>query len=747
MPARLSFIAILVLAAAHIATSRTLAPKELLALEGSELCKAADGLEFEAEREFPTADLIAISQKLARLEKSPRTGDEPKVPFSRYFDAACAKADPGDLEKLVEIYVGLDPESFGKQFSFTPLAIRWIAHELTARPAWPQMGLPSPDTAPPPQLTDAPPEILGAWRVYRQAVQSAEPLLQWDRQTEHVSFQRNQRAFFSLIDNALLRRGDGITKKLAQFEWSGTSGTFSELLSEPKALGIFLALLTENRLLEAVGAAVNLTSDRPLTTDGGERNVRIEFLQKCGLDWETVFVGAVAELEDAHAFGLYRQPFLDEIAAYGSERAALLLVHLARRSKGEMRVAYARALSDFISGQMVELSVTRTEKKRYAAPISAETTSRIVEVLQTFATADAPPELAAAVLTGFARAKAPSTKPALRELLKHSSREVAMNAGDILRALGETIPSQKRGRVHFQLLANGKPLLEGSRVDWELRGLGGSLSSSQELGDAGILELAEDDLIDPERKINKIVFSQGRDENPQAPIFYISLPVPTDLRQQQRINVDTVPTEMNVAMRVPRRDDGEASAEVKISRGRETRDAPAGSPATEDSAELVFAHDRQATRQISLPLNTSMKLSIQRGHYDLEINSPGARTLRTTFTVGNDRQKLDFKLHPGGDLRFTIVRPDGEPGARFVLLHEGEPVDPEMFDRRAGRFRGLPTGNYVLRIPSSAEITAREGDDFAPLQPYAGRDVQVAITGESPNVIDLGEIRLTPAPQ
>ena len=148
-----------------------------------------------------------------------------------------------------------------------------------------------------------------------------------------------------------------------------------------------------------------------------------------------------------------------------------------------------------------------------------------------------------------------------------------------------------------------------------------------------------------------------------------------------------------------------------------------------------------------MPLETPLQWSIQRGEYDVEINSPGAETLKTTFTARTDPQRLDLKLEPGGDLRFTIVRPDGERGARFLLLHEGEPVDPEKFDTRTGRFRGLRRGNYVLRIPSSDEVAAREGNDFAPLQSYAGRDVPFAITGESPDLIDLGEVRLTGLPK
>jgi hypothetical protein len=134
---------------------------------------------------------------------------------------------------------------------------------------------------------------------------------------------------------------------------------------------------------------------------------------------------------------------------------------------------------------------------------------------------------------------------------------------------------------------------------------------------------------------------------------------------------------------------------------------------------------------------------VQRRRYDLEINAPGAETFATTLNVGSGLTDLDVKLKPGADLRFSIVRPDGERRARFSLFRDGKEVDPAKFDSDAWKYRGLPIGDYVLRIPSAADIAAREGQDYAPiLNPYLGRDIPVHIGSDSPDLIDLGEIQL-----
>ena len=80
-----------------------------------------------------------------------------------------------------------------------------------------------------------------------------------------------------------------------KFRWSGPSGTGSELLSYPRSIAIFMALMNERRIPEALGAAFYVQGDQPLIA--GNTDARIEFLRTCGVDWETAFVGAEIEEE------------------------------------------------------------------------------------------------------------------------------------------------------------------------------------------------------------------------------------------------------------------------------------------------------------------------------------------------------------------------------------------------------------------------------------------------------------------
>ena len=100
-------------------------------------------------------------------------------------------------------------------------------------------------------------------------------------------------------------------------------------------------------------------------------------------------------------------------------------------------------------------------------------------------------------------------------------------------------------------------------------------------------------------------------------------------------------------------------------------------------------------------------------------------------------------------LRFKILRPDGERGARHKLLSGGKEVGDDFFDYESDTYRGLPVGNYVLHIPSSREAFEADSGarDFGPIQPYFGREIVFTISGNESDSVDLGEIRLESAPK
>src|SRR5687768_4934148 len=115
------------LVAGRLSASNEFSAADILALEGPALLKAADDVAYSAAEKFSTAELIKITEKLARARKSfSDEGDEDQV-LSQFFDTACEKATPEEIDQLVNIYVGLEPGSFEKTYSFPAVASAWIA--------------------------------------------------------------------------------------------------------------------------------------------------------------------------------------------------------------------------------------------------------------------------------------------------------------------------------------------------------------------------------------------------------------------------------------------------------------------------------------------------------------------------------------------------------------------------------------------------------------------------------------------
>jgi hypothetical protein len=84
----------------------------------------------------------------------------------------------------------------------------------------------------------------------------------------------------------------------------------------------------------------------------------------------------------------------------------------------------------------------------------------------------------------------------------------------------------------------------------------------------------------------------------------------------------------------------------------------------------------------------------------------------------------------------------------FVLLHEGKEIDPwSVFDSETKTYRGLPCGNYRLRVLASHDQSWErfEGPPPGPDEvPWGALDVPFTIAAGSP-FVDLGELHLSAA--
>ena len=710
--------------------------ERILGLKGNTLWEAAESL---GDANFSARDLIRIVQKLIAEPYEKPPGGLNSFGLSNCFEAACNKASAAELSQLIQIYVNFDHESFEKQFEFQPLAARWIQEELKTGHFRPRKNLVSEETsAPVPgELENREPELVKAWKAYKAIIQPVEQTIYINSsKRSKISFQANQRAFFKLLDDALLKRGKGLAERLIEFGWSGMSGTGSELVNEPRSVAIFMALLSEGRIPEALGAALYVRGDKALIT--GDTDVRIEFLRVCGGDWEIVFAGAEIEAERFGPWGTYGDPVLKELAGFGSDHAATLVGMMARQAKPDLRVAYANAISAFMTeGSLAQLRFSNGAYDRISKrPISPRVKLALAKVLQDFAEPGVSPDLAKAVLDGFARAQLPETKLTLYQLAKHRSAQVAEEAIYVLQAMGEKISAPVAAATspaRFRILVNGKPMAPHSQIWWELDGF----SSTSEVGEDGMIGI---DFLEEAGKPTKVSLSSGERNSAEGPSFHVELPVPSNLDSVTEVNVEV--SSFPLIIRAPAGTtsprDSKASVLIKQRLPENLKDT--------NQTEDLFTSSIK--RQFEITFDQPVNLSLQVGHYDVTVTATGAARLTKQITVPSQTSSLEIQLTAGSDLHYELIRPDGERRAPVELRKAGQHVAEDYYDREKRTFRWLPPGSYVLHIAASKALESedREFLGYGPANiPWSECDIPFEITPESPGVINLGEIALEQA--
>ncbi len=663
---------------------------DILSLHGKALFEAARKADAS---EFSMRDVIRIAESLSAERNNIGKHVLNRSAFDSFFERACDKADVSELAEVIQLYVSLDPQSFEKSSLLWPLAARWIHEELKniSSDSLPRK-LEGADVAVP-ELENAPSDLMNAWKIFKQATRAYDLKFERRPETKMIGFQSNERAFYRLVDELLLKRDEGLGKKLANFGWRGGYGTGSEFLFDPQSLTVFMALLHGRGIAEAIGAAVYIRGYKPLTTR--DIDVRIEFLEKCGVDWELVLAGAQLDSELNRVPTSWHKGYLRALARYGSDRAAALVVKMAQRGKAKMRQQYADALAAFITRgsdndvrEVNSSDIARVSKGQ----VSQQTKLEIIRVLQEFATPDASEQVVRPALQAFRRAKLPGTIATLSNLTKHRSAEVAQAAANILNSMGKkfALPAPPKP-VCFQILINGGPIHGDVSVAWSVYGAaGGMVSSAGKPNEEGIDSVT-------------------------------------------RVDVDL------------------QSMELKIHGPRETQ------PATEQKATIHIERNKsegeseaehiyhQISRTFDAPAEQPMSLMLQPGSYRLEILLAGAERYTHIVTADARNSSIDVQLRPGADVHVEPVRPDDQRmlGGAYLTKPNSE-TDLKYCQDQNGIFRGLPCGDYVLHIPSSADLHSRD-KLFVDAVNYTGRQIPFRISDNSPPLIDLGTIRLDPA--
>ncbi len=235
--------------------------------------------------------------------------------------------------------------------------------------------------------------LVSAWQLFRRVSELyARSFPEEDADRRPINFQANERSFYKLVGEILQGRGDGSAEELARYQWSGGCGTGAESLTRPQSLAMFIALLNEKRIPEAVGAALRFESGVPILSADG-RVARLEFFEACGLDWETLLVGAqAATFADVPFYGWSwkREKPPRNWPTHGSERAAELVLELAQHADKESHSRYAGALTGFLpprpAGEDGSYRVSSDEiSRRNELALSPATRARIVAALEKIA--------------------------------------------------------------------------------------------------------------------------------------------------------------------------------------------------------------------------------------------------------------------------------------------------------------------------------------------------------------------------
>jgi len=459
-------------------------------------------------------------------------------------------------------------------------------------------------------------------------------------------------------------------------------------------------------------------------------------LSAVGLDWESILVGAQIDWEIGELH-LLRRPFLDELAAFGTDRAASLMVLLATQTSAENRPEYASAIRVLIADDQphyVRVSTDEEDPESNMAvtpdavsrvskvKISEKTRKQLLGVLVDWAKADVSNELGPALVRAFEFTNDPTVVTALRRLAAHPSYDVASRAVARLKGLGEKIPDvAKQLPVRFQILVNGKKLPPGANIDWRVQyGENSGYSEVKEVDKDCCLSIDRDHFVDPHQKATGVSFSSWNSE----PAFSFEAPVPPDLSKLTTVQVELIPLRVEFDLAAMR--DRKRFGEVKVGL------AP-------PSGRGLFPRYEKTG-----PVGEPMILLVQKGEYTMTAKATGAATWESTVQISKESPLISVPLRPGSDVHLMVFKPGGQQAHGEMLFHNGQ-VFRNWRDEK-GMYRGLPPGDYLIHIPSSKEgreIFLGAADEAGPDEvDYAGRDMAVTVSEGSPPLIDLGDVRL-----
>ncbi len=680
---------------------------------------------------------------------------ENQIVADNLWQELCRRGTSEDADAAAKLYLDFPVSWRGRTACFVGVSELWIAREIEAIAAEhrkPPVFVPT-NEAPPDRLKGAPAELLAAWRDFHNATRAgAKSYRPWQ---EGKDIESHRAEFFGMLDDFLLRGRPELVEKIGAFSRvGGKSGMQTEWnLREVQRRVTFMDALRRRRLDEAVGLAFTLEDRGGMMPPEREGHISRLLLTACGLDWERIFIGAIAESGGRRNYKregwlVENERLMNEIIVHGSPGALRLLVMHEKLDPGAGWRSLYSLIEASPGGTKVPLDYPASRAKAAPKDVQAE----LLALAPKWIALSDDPDFLLNMLGLLRPLRRRELAESWQGLMGHAADRVSSAAREALLSIG--IEPRKPETVKLKITLNGAPVAN-TQLSLELVAPD-QYQRERSLYPYGRLTLTTDR--DGHTELRKASLISAK-QRPTALLLFA--PAETRMRPEYQAvgsywTRERWRSEVKVhgwAERVPVPADLSSSITVSI----ETRDCvfhvAAGAEHMRGPKAVVWLKRRDgisppgvfkvdAGERIIIP-------GIQAAEYDAVMWIPGTAEWRGgPFKLGKDTPPVATKLDAGADVSISVMPPGVHGGtSEFRIIREGAPKDwyPESECRgEITTYRGLPVGKYVIHIPSSSKLGTRHAEADAPqtFLPYAAREIPFEITAKSPPRMDLGTIKL-----
>jgi hypothetical protein len=454
---------------------------EILKLHGMELFDAAGKTAYlNGTTKLELPDLFRLLDRLSQESSAVLQEKESYrsyTPVKCVYAAACRKVDAKSLPMLIDVYEHF-PETIRMNSEMVVPIGTALARKEIAKIA---EEIPSPLLLPPPlalsnsekhfsfskEVSTARDTYAAASQAYDHAFGISPRQGEAQENTrQSAAWPGNKKSYFlkkeiyaQLILSVLRHEKGQVNNEnpwltIAAFdEGGGCCRSADDAFDASQAMTIWLALLQERRFPLAVGAAFRLNRSEPAL----EEPTSVKFLKACRLDWEQLFIGALAdEMVNADINRKtyaptrrlpchYDEILLKTLGLYGSEKSVPALMELSCLAP-DARL-YWQTLAQFVRPSPEAKGLTEWINYGFLPERTLPPASEVCQqqILEFFLKKAAEPNLPLTdlrwLLTTLHPLRRTETKPLMQAMLKHTSSDIAEIAWHALREMGETVPN------------------------------------------------------------------------------------------------------------------------------------------------------------------------------------------------------------------------------------------------------------------------------------------------------------------